>query len=147
MEVAEVRAWLAESYPIVYENFYARVLGGLNTMRKTRRRQAWDAIQGYARTERAQAWCDRFGMQATMRFARGQHGREEALWHAQQFCERMSSLMDLWEEAGESDNFWDESMTPLVESLERVNASLEAEQTSELYLRGQQIRAIAPRPA
>ena len=147
MEVREVRAWLAETYPIVFENFYARVLGGLNTARKNRRRQAWDAIQGYARTERAQAFCERHGMQTTMRFSRGLHGKEEALWLAQQFCERMSSIMDLWEEAGESDGFWDESMMPLVESMELVDALLEADQSSELYVRGQQIRAMVPTTA
>ena len=81
-----------------------------------------------------------------MRFGRGQHSREESLWLAQQFCERMSALMDLWEESGEADDFWDEAMMPLVEREELVDALLEAEPTGELYIRGQQIRAIAPRP-
>ena len=146
LEVAEVRAWLASVYPRGDQDFYARVLGGGFTMRK--HRKAWDAIQGYARTERAQAFCQRWSMQETMRFGRGEHGQHEALWLAQQFCDRMSFFLQLYDEGGEADDWWEEGKEALHDDLEFVNALLAADHDSQLCARGMEIRRIVPtRPA
>ena len=147
LEVAEMRAWLAETYPMVQQNFYARVLGGGFTSRKTKGRQAWDALQGYARTKRAQEWCRSNGLQESMRFGRTEHGRTEALWLAQMWIARMWQLMEMWEQEGERADWWQAGMEVGVDDLELVDAMIAADSEGELYRRGAEIRALVPRPA
>ena len=93
VQVSEMRTWLAAAFPSVGKEFAIRVLGGEFT--EKHRRKAWDALQAYARTNRAHKQCADHGIRPTIRFARADFDSDTAMMLASSWCSRLSQLWRL----------------------------------------------------
>ena len=143
-EVAEMRAWLSSVFTPPSEEFGARILGCKWT--KRHRGVAWDAVQGFARTDMAKSFCTLFEFHHTMRFGRGDFSRDEALLLVEGYCLRMAHYFSIWQDMGFGPMDFDAVAEDLdsVDDLELVEAMLAADDQGLFYEAAQRVRALRP---
>ena len=142
LELAEVRAWLAETLPNDCHHFSVRALGGKWTRRN--RHLSWGALQGYARTAEAKAFCAQFNMQESMRFGASEFSRGEGMMMALAWARRMTHYYNIWEVEDFGAVAFSSKDAEAHDDLELVEAMLLAGADSAFYRRAMAVRNTFP---